>query len=248
MKIKLLTLGHCKYQTWERSLYQLQLTKSPNTELEHYFLYHYYPIDEENNKRQLKRIADENGLIWLDPGKNLGCTNGHNWAQDNHIHADYLMGYDPDSCPITNGWDEDLMKVISHPSIGWAALSSEGTPNELKERARLIHEETINGVECYICDVPMMLTCGIIKQSWVDTAGGMLPKTNYYGGTECYMWPYLKRAGLSLALLKNHFDTTTIKNETSDLVYHEWKRDHAHNANPDNFDEWLRKRNANLRI
>jgi hypothetical protein len=240
IKIKMITMGYCKAETLALSMKKLYETKSPETEIEHYFVYHYYPINEAENKIRLKEIADKYGLIWLDPGKNLGNTVGHNWAQDNHIHAeDYLFGFDPDNCPKQEGWDLALYKVITHPKIGWAALSCDATPNEVAGRQAFIKEENINGVNCYLCNTPMMLSIGVIDYSWVRDAGGMLPLTNFYGGTEIFMWPYLKNKGLELAILKDFKDSHEIKNATTDPIYHQWKTMHTFGGDPRNFDRFL---------
>lgn len=241
IKIKMITMGYCKAETWEISCKRLYETKSKETEIEHYFVYHYYPINESENKTRLKEICDKHGLIWLDPGKNLGNTVGHNWAQDNYIKAeDYLFGYDPDNCPKQEGWDLSLYKVISTPGIGWCALSCDATPNEVAARKAVITEKNINGVNCYICDTPMMLSIGAIKQFWVNDAGGMQPLTNFYGGTEIFMWPTLKRHNLDLALLKDFSDSSEIKNATTDPIYHQWKTMHTFGGDPRNFDVFLK--------
>jgi hypothetical protein len=241
INIKMITMGHCKWETWEKSVKQLYATKSLETIIEHYFIYHYYPINEENNKKKLREIAKDYGLIWLDPGKNLGNTVGHNWAQDNHIKAqDFLFGYDPDACPLNNGWDLAMYQVISNPKIGWCSLSCDATENEIKDRAKHVKEETINGIDCYLCDTPMMLSTGVLKQDIVRAAGGMLPKENLYGGTEIFMWQYLKSRGYELALLKDYKDTALeIKNPTTDPIYHLWKARHCQGYEH-NFDIFIR--------
>jgi hypothetical protein len=241
-KIKMITVGHCNWKTWEGCCRNLYATKSAETEIEHYFVYHYYPINEPENRVQLERIAKEYNLIWLDPGKNIGGVMAYNWAQDNFVHADeYLWGFDPDTQPVGDGWDLAMHKVISDPSIGWASLMCDATPNEIKARSLFIKEQIINGVNCYICDTPMALSTGVTKMSWVNDAGGMLPRHGFYGGTEIYMWPYLKTRKLNLAILKDYKDVADIKNATSDPIYHVWKARHAFKGYPNNFDVFLKE-------
>lgn len=241
-KIKMITVGHCNWKTWEGCCKNLYAIKSPEIEIEHYFVYHYYPIDEANNRVQLERITKEYGLIWLDPKKNIGAVNAFNWALDNYVHAqDFIFGFDPDTQPLEKGWDLALYNVISDPKIGWAALSCEATPNEVKERSKMVRETKINDISVYLCDTPMMISTGVMKMDFIKYAGGVLPKHNIYGGTEVFMWSYMKALGLDLAILKDYHDISEIKNATTDPIYHVWKTKHGHQAYPHNFDVFLKE-------
>ncbi len=237
MIIPVATLGYCKAITWREGLKNVLSMKSPDTIWDHYFVYHYYPEDMENNKQKLKQIADDNGIKWVFPEKNLGLHEGMNWVMNNYLqNAEFLMYLDPDTSVDQFGWDLALMKVLEDPSVGWASLKCCITDEELKTRKH--HREIIKGFECVILEEPYMLDCGIFRMDWVRDQGGFSEPAAFYGGIEASMFEKIQKTGLKIAVLEHYYTNQSLKRFESP-VFREWKFAHSDGKFTGNFDEYL---------
>jgi hypothetical protein len=240
MKIKVITLGYCKAETWRRCVKQLYATKSPDTEWEHLFMYHYYPVNEDNNKRELRQIANEYNLIWIQPEKNLGGCEGFNWAMREYMKDDELiLGIGPDSCPTTHGWDLAMYQAMQDKRVGWIGLK-QGRISDDELAVRPHTNENINEIDVHLCGQPMMIGMSMVRLDWLRAANGFSQPTKYYGGSEAGSWYALKNKGYELALLRDHFESGEIKEATQDPHYRDWKVEHAQSRYAGNFDEYLK--------
>lgn len=242
IKLDIITLGYCRVDMWQKCLDHLLATKSPETEWNYHFVYHYYPIDMENNYKELKEIAEKYNLKFIQPEKNLGGCEGWNWAWKNYLYdSPFIISIDPDSWPMQNGWDLALWQVAQDPRIGWAACKNIiASNNELAHRRHV--DMKINNIDVHICDTPMMMAgVNILKMDWIRALGGQKQGNPFYGGVELCLWPYLIKANYRLALLKDFYDSTELQS-SHDPLYIEWKVSHAFRGYRKNFDDYLKER------
>lgn len=197
-------------------------TKNPALEVVHALVDQHYPLpDKETIHREVKAIAREFNCIYLDPGKNLGLHHGFNWAckQLKVKSDDIVIGYDPDSNPVSPGWDMALITVLSQPEIVWASLMNPRTEADIK--AKGYTEQWVNGhIRIWITKHAVINSVCAWRYSFIEKAGGLDEHSKFYGGLEVTMWPHLARQGKKWALLPDW-------RETDDIVYTvDWQYKH----------------------
>lgn len=241
----MVTLGHCPSRLWAKSLRAIRWTRQ--SDIEHYFLYHYYPVREASNRLELKALNAEYSVKTLFPGKNLGLHGGLNWLvkELNLQPTDVMIIVDPDTCPTVPGWDTALLKVVTNTEYGWACLTNTATPTEIKVRPGGYTERNIKGVTVYDMKAPCVVSISAVQLDWVFAAGGFHEPCGFYGHIETAMFPDLKKAGRGLAVLKYYLEDDSIKID-QDSIYAAWKKAHAFDGYLSNFREFVTERNPHL--
>jgi hypothetical protein len=125
MKVWSISLCFMDAEIIHDSIEQYYKTKHPEVETNHILVDQHWPINYSKQKRALELIAKKFGCQLLDPGKNLGLHEGFNWAWRQQAIPDNAMviGYDPDSWPLDDGWDMAMAKAfVGSERIEWLSL------------------------------------------------------------------------------------------------------------------------------
>jgi hypothetical protein len=251
MRQVMLTLGHVPARLFRRSLEAVYRTRRATDQVFRYFLYHYYPVNERQNRIELYRLCAEYDIRVLDPGRNLGVHEGLNYVakEIGLTRHDVLLTVDPDTNPITPGWDRALLSVVAGNSdIGWAFLTNSQTPSEIRARPGGYTERTLaNGTRLYVMHGPAVASISAWQMQWVldSPAGGFHEPCKWYGHIESAMYPDLVHAGKRLAVLRDYAEDDAIKAD-QDKIYAEWKSAHAFEGYPLNFPEFVERKYPDL--
>jgi hypothetical protein len=204
---------------------------------------HHYPVAKDANKYALAEVCRDFKINWLDPGMNVGLHRGLNWAisEIGLTRDDLLIVADPDTNPVTLGWDAALLQVAGDPSSGWVALSNSQTPMEIASRPRDFEPRIIRGVQAFRALRPAVVSIAAYRLGWVLAAGGFHEPCKFYGHLESAMFQDLEAAGQHFVLLRNYREDDEIK-AGQDEVYAQWKEAHAFRGYDKNFDEFLIER------
>lgn len=190
MSLFTITMGFVPARIWRQSCEAYYRTAERKTE--HIFVDQHYPLHEAENRRELWRICCEYGISVLDPGHNLGGTEGFNYALERIKLEpdDVVIGYDPDSYPITPGWDGALADAIAlDPKIVWTSLMSQRANPELE--ARGYERRYLNQIEVWRTKQPVVNSVCGFRASWLQAVGGLRQPSKWYGGLECALWASL---------------------------------------------------------
>lgn len=192
----------------------------------HYLLHQHYPLPSKSEVfEELKVIAKDFNCVLSDAGKNLGLHHGFNAVlkQINPKPEDIIIGYDHDSCPVSPGWDEALVKVLnSDPNHVWGSLRTVHTLDEIPE----IKLEKFDGIYYFKLPKPAMNSVCAIKASFLEKTGGLHEYSNFYGHLETNMWNLMKEHGGDWFFLLDYFEKSDLLHE-HDESYKLYKWAHA---------------------
>lgn len=223
-KVYTITMGHCPSRIWKQSVdayYKNSIRKT-----EHVFVDSYYPINQDENRRDLWEICRTYGISVIDPGKNLGGAEAFNYALRRLPLAvgDIIIGYDPDSCPISNGFDGALVDAILMDSkVNWSSLMSERAKPELQERGYT--KKTIGHIEAWKTHRPVVNSICAFRAEWLLGIGGFRQDGKIYGGLEAALFSHLR--GGEWVFLPNWAEVDSIRDQ-QDVEYLWWKWKFAH--------------------
>lgn len=240
----------CYNEPWviRESLTQYYKTKSPVTEVTHVLVNHHWPISSAKFEQEIAEISKEFGCILLDPGKNLGLARGYNWAVSQMKVPDdaLVVGYDPDSYPMTPGWDWAALEVMNAvPSIGWVSLMHVHANTELYERRKGDASRFIKGIQITPINAACMNSVCGIRGAFFNHHGGFQEVNPLYGGLEVHTYPKVKEAGYEWVFLNNYAESEHFTGKIH-KDYVKWKWDTAHLGQPQiDFGEWLKKNSLN---
>lgn len=178
------------------SLKQYYATKSPLVRTRHLLVDQHWPIGKNAARRALEALARDYNAVLLDPGRNLGLHEGFNFAlRSEPIPGNAgVIGYDPDSWPLTEGWDLGMCQVfVADPSINWISLWHEHAYRQLiQEGAAHAIVETLNSVDVQTIKRPVMNSVCMFRAGWLQQVGGLWEGNSHYGGLEVCMWEKIK--------------------------------------------------------
>lgn len=236
----IVTLGFANPSVLEDTLRQVRKTRT--TDFPHYILNQHYPLPSEAIfTKRLYELAGDYGCIILDAGVNLGLHHGLNYAASQVPDLPFMIGLDPDTCPITSGWDEALVNVLrENRDIAWTSLINpssqydiDNKPHEFIQRNGYnlihIHQAVINSICAF-------------RMDWVNSVDGFIEPSEFYGGLECsmaarlgtYKWVFLRD-------FKEERDPVAQQN-SPDQIYGEYKWDHAFKGYPHDFARYIEDR------
>jgi hypothetical protein len=215
-----------------------------NVQFEHYVLNNHYPIDQERNDKLIKTLVESYNGKYFDLGENVGLGEGYSYLmREAKLQPDdIVIGIDPDVFPVTHGWGEALVKVLSEPNtnIGWASLFTPHTQKEFNERG--FDKLDVNGITCYNTKTAMLNSVCAWKGDLLIKMGGLKEPNKYYGGLESFSYGTIKQLGYNWVFLID-FKEELHELVKADQVYTEYKWAYAHHRNTKlRFDEWLKEK------
>jgi len=205
---------------------------------QHWLVDHHWPVDPKTWRNCLDSISRMLGTeCWpIVPYKNLGGTEGMNWAIG-HIKpgpADYILWYDPDSWPVTPNWLPAMINVMnSDPTIATLSLWA---PHEMSGQTDWT-EETIAGHK-----VRFFPTHSEAFSVTMWRASFALPRINaefeYYGAIETCAYRKAIESGMRCAWLADFKEIACPIPHPK--VYTDWKEAHCNRTFLGNFDEYYK--------
>lgn len=223
-----ITLGHVPSRIWELSLAAYKRSKTSPNPYKHFFLNQHYALDHNRNENENLKICRDNGVEWLDFGKNLGLHDGFNKVVNvlrshyNLQDSDLILGYDPDSNPISMGWDMALETCFIDPSVAWASLYGTWLVNQFKHRERYINQIKVHETEQAI-----MNSICLIKAEFLRHTNGFSEGNKFYGGLEVAMWPHFERLKKKWVFCADYWEDHTF-HHLQDEQYRNYKWFHVH--------------------
>lgn len=219
-----ITMGFVPARLWAQSCANYYATRNRPTE--HIFVDQHYPLNEHENRRELWRICCDYGVSVIDPGRNLGGTEGFNYAlrRIRPKPDDVVIGYDPDSFVLSEGWDGALVDAILKDSkINWTSLMSARAEPELK--ARGYDKRKLDHIEVWRTHRPVVNSVCAFRASWLEAIGGLRQPSHWYGGLEAELHQNLR--GGEWCFLPGWWESDKIRDQ-QDREYLWYKWCHAH--------------------
>lgn len=216
-------------------------TCNPELPLFHVLLDQHYPVDKAENQVELEAICGEFDVAYLRAHQNLGLHRGFNFCLEELAvtASDIVIGYDPDSHPVSEGWDMALVRAIQgdpEARIVWASLMNERAYPEILKRG--YDQRVVDGyIEVWEPKQPTVNSICAWRCDWLLEHGGLDQPRPYYGHLESTMWNRL--GPYSWAFLTGWSETDEIR-DLHDRDYVHWKACHSHLQSFDrDFEAWL---------
>jgi len=226
-----ITLGHVPARIWEKSLAQYHATRHGGVEYRHLFLNQHYPLNKKENEERLREICSTGGVEWLDAGGNLGLHGGFNWVLNkiNVQPGDLVIGYDPDSWPISSGWDMALLTAVRDPRVGWASLWGPWVDQDMADRKAkgLLDRIDVGHIETWAIRAPIMNSVCAFRGDFLKASGGLHENYHWYGTLEIAMWSHLQKNNMRWVFLPGWREDHTAHFE-QDPEYRRWKWYYVH--------------------
>lgn len=170
---------------------------------------------------------------------NQGGHGGFNLAlTDNILADDYVLCYDPDSNPVSDGWLEAMIKVLdSDPTMGYVSLL------DCRMTDRPWSYEEIGGHKVAFLSYPEMWNVTLFRGSALSK--GMLSDAakwgaEFYGHVEPPMFRHVRELGMRNGYMFNfREDKCPIPHPE---CYTLWKQAHALGKYAGNFDAWCKEK------
>ncbi len=223
-----ISLGFVPARIARESFHSFYTKKHPGLEVRHIFLNQHYPLNEAENSVALRVICDSYGIEFMDAGRNLGLHKGWNYVQERLPlkPEDVVIAYDPDSNPISPGWDMALITALNDPRHGWATLNSAWAEDQV---TRAGFEERIVGGHLAVRKVSQacMNSVSAWKGKYLLHTKGLYEGNEFYGGLECHMFPKLAECGLEWVFVRDWWEDHSFHVQ-QDPQYRDYKWAHAH--------------------
>lgn len=240
MKVWSISLCYNDPAVIRESILQYRRTKHPDVETVHVFVDQHWPIDYSEFKSQVMALTEEVGGVYLDPGRNLGLTAGFNWALGQLAIPDNagVIGYDPDSWPVTPGWDMAMCRaLVSDPELAWISLWHPHADRELLEQRR---GRDLGDGKVLVKSAVLNSVC-MWSRGWLRECQGIYEKLPYYGGLEVFTFPRLGKR--KWVFLKDYREDFWPMPELLNPLYREWKWATTHGGQKQiEFGTWLKQR------
>ena len=216
-----------------------QFYKTTEVPTTHLIVDQCWPLEREEMEHVFKYMSQTYGCKILRPGKNLGLAKGFNWALEQESFPDNggVIGYDPDSWPVSPGWDLAMChKFVSHPSVAWFSLWHPHAERELltEKRGERQEDGTVRVTSAVMNSVCMF------RRGWLRACGGLYEANALYGGLEVHMWKRLQDHKQGWLFLPDYREDFWPWPEMIDTRYREWKWATTHGGEPQiEFGRWL---------
>lgn len=232
----LVILGFANQRTAERTLQKFADTRTSKANV--LIVDNHYPVNVTEGF--WKRAAQELGGTYLDPGRNIGLHEGLNYAlrEVQAGPADLMLGMDPDTNPLTRGWDTALINALGIANVGWASLGNNHSEGEMRERGHT--PSTEGGLRLFTTLAPVVNSICGFKLNWVLSSGGFQEPSAFYGGLECAMWHHMSKTHYRWVFLRD-FREGTWTEDLIDSEYRAYKWRHAHEGYPHDFETYIRE-------
>lgn len=243
MKVWTISMCYNDEEIIHESIEQCYATKDPTVETVHCLVDAHWPIDYPKFRRRIEQIAAKFGCVLVDPGRNLGLHGNFNFAWSRFAIPPNagVIGYDPDSWPITPGWDRAMGEVFdANSKIAWLSLWHPQASRELIQEGRSQRTEVLAGKKIHYLARPALNSICMFRQAYLSQTGGIIEKTPYYGGLEIHMWEHLKASNWEWVFLEEFKEALHFL-EKQNPLYRHWKYATTHLGQPQiEFGEWLK--------
>lgn len=231
MNIYAATISHCLPEILAFGLSKAKRTMGNYQDIENWVVVdHHWPMQKELTSHIIRDIAEIVSGDIIKPDKNYGGCGGANIAFK-HLNLqddDLVIGYDPDSNPITMNWGKSLVDVmIADPSIPYLSLMH---AHVLKNRNWKIRE--VAGHRVASDDHAEMFNVTIWRGSVIKNGFPMDGKM--WGGLESMLWSNGIKGEYLIDVLE---DCMSIGHPKE---YTDWKIKHNSGEFPQNFDEYVK--------
>jgi hypothetical protein len=220
------TLGFANVPTMQRTfnlVKRLKHTQQWNILDNHY---------SEESSLWLKCNQEKYGYTLFDNGYNMGLHDGFNYLLQ-FVTTSHVLGLDPDTLPMTKGFDLELLKHGEDPSNVWVSCFNTHSFSEMRSPA-------LEG-SLLIPSHPVVNSICLWQCEWLRRVGGVQEPTKLYGGLECCMWKYVNQTSLRWVFALNSLEACSNTDlDLSDEVYKRFKWGHAHQGNPMSWEEFQR--------
>jgi hypothetical protein len=220
------------------------LYKDGPLDAEHVLIDQRYPIDGERNHAELKRLAKEYGLTYVDSGEDLGLHRGFNRAYRivGVKPGDVCLGVDPDDRPAP-GFVSALRDVmLADPSLAILGLSFWVIPWK-REQGVQFTDEVIAGHNVWIHPAVEMINVVAWNTRFLEDIGGIDQPNAFYGGLEAKLYPLWAQRGLRLGYMpdvrSDHVAVDRNDGRLFDPEYRQWKDAHVAGFTG-SFEAWLK--------
>lgn len=207
-----------------------------------------YPINKEQNSAEIKRLCEQYGCRYLNPGKDLGLQENLNHAivECGIKSGDIFVGCDGDDRP-SPGFVSALREVmLADPSVAVAALNF--WVIDQRHREGVFKEGSIAGHRVWVHPGVEMFSCVSFNMKLVFSVGGFSQPNAYYGGIEIALYNSWKPMGMKLVYLPDvRSDAKEVSRTNTawfDPEYRDWKTAHVAGYKG-SFGEWLKENNRN---
>lgn len=205
-------------------------------EYEHVLVYNYPP--DQTVLPWLKEVTAQDKRIHIvDPGKNIGCTEGYAYGFQNSS-GEYIIKLDDDTlCPNKPEWGKIMVDYFrAMPSLGIL------TPdNNVKQGGKYVpYQGTVNGIPAIFyrkMDGIISFTCSMTPRKVYTSAGGFaggvyslgqrVDDAKYYGGEEADYVRKISMKGYVCGYTDSIF-ATHLDNTDRDPDYVLWKYCHGY--------------------
>jgi hypothetical protein len=227
-----ITVAHCESEVLEHGLTKFVATSGVDPE-KYYVVDHHWPINHDLTSMKVRLIAKTiiSATIVVSPEKNLGGHGGFTYGveQMNKAHnlqdEDLIIGYDPDSNPLTPNWLVAMVKAMTDsPQLTSISLMHE----HIVERPWKLTE--VNGIKLATLPHPEMFNATIWRYKALKEG---LKGQGFYGHVEAAMF----KPGTH-AYLYDYRETVCPIHHPQ--IYNDWKSAHAFNGYAGNFDEYVK--------
>lgn len=237
-----ITLGFAPSRIWRQSIAAYAKTRNPDLGYRHFFLNQHYPLNKAQNEKENREICDQYGVEYLDAGRNIGLHNGFNYALKaiNPGPGSIVIAYDPDTNPISPGWDMALVRAIRgdpKQKVVWASLLHEAARLEVAQRG--FESRKADGyIEMRIPRGPVMNSICAWSVDWLLSVGMLIEPNDWYGHLESAMWNKLN--GKQWAFLPGWTENEEFRSQ-QDEEYKIYKWELAHKGSTTlDFESWLK--------
>jgi hypothetical protein len=251
MKIYLFTPAFCKAKLLEDALEFYYAQNHPK--VEHVITDNHYPVNKEENRAEIKRLAEKFGCHYVDSGKDLGWHEGMNNAVKvlGITEDDMILGCDPDD-RASPGTIQALIDVMTedrskeNQEIGFLGINFWVLPWKMRDHGLVMKEIEIAGHKVWVHPSVEMWNVGAFNTKLVFSMGGFSQMSPYYGGLEVRLHNEWKKHGMKLCYLKDYTaDYRPLDRNDPTLFdpdYGAWKVDAGHKGYKKSFEEWLQEK------
>lgn len=225
------------------AIQRLEATQNTNG-FEKYLIDVAYPLpDKKTNAVDLALIANRNNWTLLKPLKNRGVAGNWTWAVNelSLTHGDCIIGMDPDSEPVDDGWCDAVVDVIRFGNIAYCGLtriSPPGLETEVDESKYMYSRSYINTRKVRHYGEPIGWPMGGFNAGFIKE-GRLTQPRSHYGFIEIDSINNMRGTDWKWVMLDEFRDQTS---ERGEPTYRDWKIEQAQGKTDLDFEAWLFKK------
>lgn len=238
MGVFVITLGFAPARLLRRSFENYHRTRTEQ-DVSHVLVDQHYPLRKEQNREEVRAICEEFGVKIADPGKNLGLHHGFNFGlkASGAKPGDVVIALDPDSFPVTQGWDTALVRAIQvdpQRKVVWSTIMHPNCKNDILQAHKGYDERWADErrIKMWVMRLPVMNTTCAWDVEWLLSVGGLDEPRPFYGHLEANMFSKLGRK--QWAFLPDFIETDELHLlHDPEYVRYKWAHSHTMKFNGD---------------